>query len=80
MEDGSSIGLAAEAGIAEGSRAQAVPDAMTVMVAHNRVLMERDSDGQPNLELIKNLSRLVADAPEHVVQTLFPGKPETVEL
>jgi hypothetical protein len=79
MEDGSKIGDIDETDAAVDDRKQ-IPDALSIALAHNRVVKGKAQGGQANAESIIELARLVADAPEHIVHALFPNKGTIVEL
>ena len=76
MEDGSKIGVIEKTDVITDGSIQIASDATAIIIAHNRVIVEKSPGGRPNVESIKTLARLVADAPDHVVKVLYPGKQE----
>ncbi len=72
MERESSIGTIDKTDIIINEAGEQKPDALTIAVAHNRVVKGKIQGGQPDAESIKTLVKLVADAPDHVIKTLYP--------
>jgi len=71
MEKDKNIGALDNSIITDGPIKE-VDDMLSIAVAHNRVVKAKIQTGQTDVESIRELARLVADAPENVIKVLYP--------